>query len=62
MPNTKKRTNEIKLCQTCNEFRECVITCEKHHYCQKCLYNLYSYLRSEYACVSCVSNQTKWRK
>lgn len=29
--------NEIKICQICDNDIKVIITCDKHHYCEKCL-------------------------
>ena len=63
MSEGEKRANIMKLCQVCFENKENIDTCNKHHYCEKCFDNIYLYLTSHHnSCVSCLGNNTKWRK
>lgn len=55
--------NEIKICQICDNDNKVIITCDKHHYCEKCFTNIFSYLTSNHnSCAFCIKNATKWRK
>lgn len=49
-----ENTSQNKKCLICVELKNVINTCENHYCCKDCLYNIY--LRSEYSCVLCRTN------
>jgi hypothetical protein len=51
-----ENTSQNKKCLICVELKNVINTCENHYYCKDCLYKIASYLRSDYSCVLCRTN------